>query len=530
MKTTDFREIKLGEIAPSPMNPRKGFTGDKFAELVASIKQKGVIEPIIIRPVKARGVPYEIVVGERRFRASCDADLETIPAIVRELTNDEAYDFMLVENLQREDLTDREEAESFKAYVGRHGKESEKDLAEKTGIRPGYIRSRVRVLELPAKVLKAWDEGKLVFGHLQQLLRLPDEEALEGMIKWVFQQFQWERGLTVKGLAKHIDEEAPAIGGAFFKAAEGCRTCPSNSAVQKELFGIETKSARCLNPKCFKKRQAEWLAANWKTTAIAKKHGTTGFRFGEDLDCTDWNRFGEYSGRPGKKCASCENFISIIELSGKVEHEQTCIGDKGCYHAITNPKSAKERETGERDPEAPRATWHGEFFRDVFLSKRIPEELAKLSDGDSKVQDLLLACAIHGNRHEIDMPGDYSGWVLGKKVDEKAKVLREIVEKVILSGQHVGPSSYNGFGTKGRQLVGKYLGIDLAKEYAVDQEYLEKKTRAEILAFGKKFKLFDKNVDATKLKKTELVKVIMAHGEKLVGLVPNEILKEAKKP
>ena len=529
MKTTDFREIKLGEIAPSPMNPRKGFTGDKFAELVASIKQKGVIEPIIIRPVKARGVPYEIVVGERRFRASCDADLETIPAIVRELTDDEAYDFMLVENLQREDLTEREEAASFKAYVGRHGKESEKDLAEKTGIRPGYIRSRVRVLELPAKVLKAWDDGKLVFGHLQQLLRLPDEEALEGMIKWVFQQLQWEHGLTVKDLARQIDEEAPAIGGAFFKAAESCQACPSNSAVQKELFGVETKGARCLNSKCFKNRQVEWLSANWKTTAIAKKAGTNSFRFEGDLDYSDFNRFGDYRGKPGKKCAGCENFISIIELSGKVEHEQACVGDKGCYRAITNPKSAKGRETGERDPEAPRATWHGEFFRDVFLSKRIPEVLAGVDPEDPKIKALLLVCAVHGNQSVLDTR-NLSAGLLAKSTSELQKAFKAVVEKVVLSGQHVGTTEYNGFGTKGRQLVGKYLGIDLEKEFAVDADYLDKKTKAEIIAFGKKFKLFDKNVDVAKLKKSDLVKVVLAHGEKLVGLVPNEILKEAKKP
>ena len=540
MTTMNFKEIKLEEIALSPMNPRKGFAGGRFSELVESIKQKGVIEPIIVRPVK--GVdPYEIVAGERRYKASVEAKLETIPAIVRELTDDEAYDFMLIENLQRQDLTEREEAVSFKSYVGRHGDDGIPELAEKTGIQPGYIRSRVRVLELPAKVLKAWDDGKLVFGHLQQLLRLPDKEALEEMVKWLFEQLQWEHdSVTVKDLARQIDDEAPAIGGAFFKAAENCRACPSNSAVQKELFGVETKGARCLNAACFKKRQAEWLTANWKTTAIAKKHGTVGFAFGDDLDCGDWNRFGEYSGKPGKKCASCQNFISIIELSGKVEHEQVCVGDKGCCHAIINPKSAKEKVTGERDADAPRAAWHGEFFRDKFLFKRIPEELAKLDAGDPRAQDLLLAVAVHGNRHEIDMPGDYSGWVLGKKVDEKAKVLREIVEKVILSGQHVGPSSYNGFGTKGRQLVAAFLGIDLTKEYAVDQEYLEKKTKAEILAFGRKFKIFDQvmkkakapfaGMDPEKLKKTELVEYILKCGVNLVGLVPAEILKEAKKP
>lgn len=537
----NFKEITLAEIRPSPKNPRKGFAGDKFNELVASIKAKGVIEPIIVRPVNGQGEPFEIVAGERRFRASKEAGLDRIPTIVRDLTDDEAYDFMLIENLQRQDLNEREEAESFKAYVSRHGDDGIPELAEKTGIQPGYIRSRIRVLELPAKVLKAWADGNLVFGHLHQLLRLSEKGALEDMVKWLFQQLQWERSVTVKDLTRQIDDEAPALGGAFFKAAEPCHACPSNSAVQKELFGIETKSARCLNAACFKKRQAEWLAENWKTTAAAKKHRTNGARFSDDLDYGDFNHFG-YQGRPGEKCASCESFVSIIELSGKVRDEQACVGDKGCYHAITNPKSAKEKATGERDADAPRAAWHGEYFRDKFLFKRIPEQLAKLDPNDPKVKDLLLACAIHGSRNEVGDRYGHSGWILGKPPAEKAAAFKKTIEKIVLSGQHVGTSSYNGFGTKGRQLVAAFLGIDVAKEYAVDQEYLEKKTKAEILAFGKKFGIFSdaraktygplalmkKGGKLESLKKTELINIVLKSGVALVGKVPAEILKEGK--
>src|SRR3989304_3191232 len=114
---SEFLETPLEELSSNPRNPRKGFTGPKFDELLASIKEKGVIEPIIVRTKKAGG--YEVVAGERRLRASSQAGLQTIPAIVRELTDEQAFDFMLIENLQREDLTEAEEAQSFQSYVGR---------------------------------------------------------------------------------------------------------------------------------------------------------------------------------------------------------------------------------------------------------------------------------------------------------------------------------------------------------------------------------------------------------------------------
>ncbi len=541
-----YQEIELIHIKPSPLNPRKEISGPKFDELCASIKAKGVIEPIIVRPIKGRA-PFEIVAGERRFKAAGAAGLTLIPAIVRELSDDEAYDFMLIENLQREDLTDREEAESFQAYTKLHGKDAIAALSEKTGITQGYIRSRIHVLDLPAKVLKLWGQGELSFGHLQQLLRVADDEArFKEEIEWLLNGGDgYDTGaVTVKELREHIDEEAPALSAALFKSGEICRACPSNSTVQKNLFGIEGKGAQCLNPGCFKKHQAEWLGKNWKSTKIAKEYKTNGFRFREDAGYGTYNEWG-WRGKPGKKCAECPNFVSIIDLSCKKVRGEgyNCVGEKSCFNAVTNPKSAREKETGERDPEAPRASWHGEYFRDVFLSKRIPEALAKLDLRDPKLRILLLACAIHGNRSVLATSSceDYSGGILRKEKSEAEKSIQKVIAQIVLSGQHVGPTSWNGFGTKGRRIVAEYLGIDLAKEFSVDAEYLEKKTKAEIIAFGRKFKIFDQAkklmktkaaaADPEKLKKSELVELILKSGVNLVGKVPAEILEaRTRKP
>jgi len=522
--TYGMTEIKL--ISPSPLNPRKSFPGPKLDELIASIKLKGVIQPIVIRPVEGKEAPYEIVVGERRYKASIEAGCTGIPAIVREMTDDEAYDFMLIENLHREDLTEREEADSFKAYTDRHGDDGIIALAEKTGIKPGYIRSRIRVLDLPAPVLKAWDKGDLAFGHLQQLLRVSDEKALEEVFGWLMEggdAWNDEGGIpTVKSLADHIAEEAPPLSGAFFKTKEFCSKCTSNALVQRALFDVEAKKAHCLNPGCFVQHQREWLIEHWKETDIAKKAGTNGFRFAGEID---YNQYESFYGGARKKCRECPDFVSIIEITGRVEHDKVCIGDKACYKAITDPKTAREKKTGERDPEAPRASWHGEYFRDVFLSKRIAEVLPTIDPCGQVARALLLVCAMHpGYRSFLEARGDCSGVILKKTPAEVDAAILKTIEKIVLDGQHRGESNYNGFGTKGRQLVARYLGIDLAKEFAVDKDYLEKKTKAEIVAFGKKFKLLDP-AQVSKLKKTELIKQVLAHGDKLVGKVPVEILK-----
>lgn len=144
-----YQDVELSRIKANPMNPRKHFGGPKDDELVASIRSKGVLQPIVIRP---KGKDFELVAGERRWRAASAVAKEngglagtTIPAMVRELTDDEAFDVMTIENLQREDLSEREEAEGFKAYLDRKGEDALPDLSSRTGIDPRYIRRRGRL-------------------------------------------------------------------------------------------------------------------------------------------------------------------------------------------------------------------------------------------------------------------------------------------------------------------------------------------------------------------------------------------------
>ncbi|MBE3130603.1 MAG: ParB/RepB/Spo0J family partition protein [Acidobacteria bacterium] len=552
MTITNYGEIDLASICPNPKNPRRHYDARKLDELTASVKSKGVIEPIIVRRTLKGKAQYEIVAGERRFRAAAAAGLATIPAIVRELTDDEAYDFMLIENLQRDDLTNREEAESFKGYIGRHGEDAIAALAEKTGISPAYIRARIRILELPARVLKAWDEGKLCFGHLHQLLRISgDPQAFKDIASRLMRSSDYgdTELTTVHQLRRWINDLAPALSGAFFPMKEACAGCASNSLVQKDLFDVDAGKAQCLNPACFKKHQNDYLAGHWKETGLAKAHGTNGFRFEDRRGQLNYHNF-RYGPRPAEKCKECPSFVTIIELGGKVDEAQVCVGRDDCFHAATRAAAAKATrdKSAPKKPGEPRATWHGVYFRDIFLRRRIEERLVEVpkEPGVTTLAEMLLLFALiksenaareavakdmklSVNRKKSEPLAPIDKAVLTRPKDSRDLVRQMLVaaKALILGGQDETVSWEYGMSIGGhsRAVIAELLGIDLAKEYAVDKDYLDKKTKAEILAFGKTFKLFDKNVDAAKLKKSELVKVVLAHGPKLVGKVPAEILK-----
>ena len=218
MQTQTYQEISLSKIRVNPRNPRKSFAGPKFDQLIESIREKGVIEPIVVRP---QGKEFEVVAGERRFRASVDIEKDgVIPAIVKELSEDEAFEFMIIENLQREDLTEMEEAQSFKEFVDKKGEGSIVELADRTGIRPGYIRRRIAILALPAFVLKAWEKEELKYGHLEQLLRIKNktEKELKDIVNNIVRAWNLE---TVKDLKDWIDRENPTIKNASTVSSAG---------------------------------------------------------------------------------------------------------------------------------------------------------------------------------------------------------------------------------------------------------------------------------------------------------------------
>lgn len=169
--TSGVQEVLVSMIQPNPNQPRRRFEEAPLNELADSIRSHGVLEPIIVRPM---GTGYEIVVGERRWRASQLAGLNTVPAIVRELSEREAMELALVENLQREDLNPVEEAEAYQRLLEEFGLTQE-EVAQRVGKERSTVANRLRLLGLRGKARTWLEEGRLSAGHAKVLLSLGSE-------------------------------------------------------------------------------------------------------------------------------------------------------------------------------------------------------------------------------------------------------------------------------------------------------------------------------------------------------------------
>jgi ParB family chromosome partitioning protein len=168
-----LRELPIEALAPNPSQPRKHFSVEALAELAASIRTSGVLQPIVVRP---RGDGYEILVGERRWRAARQAGLDRVPAIVREATDAEAIQLALVENLLREDLNPLEEADAYQRLMAELGWTQE-ELARRIGKDRASIANVLRLRRLPSVIQEDLRAGRLTMGHARALLGLPSAEA-----------------------------------------------------------------------------------------------------------------------------------------------------------------------------------------------------------------------------------------------------------------------------------------------------------------------------------------------------------------
>jgi ParB family chromosome partitioning protein len=166
----DSSEIAIDLIDPSPVQPRSHFDERSLKELAMSIRENGIVQPILVRP---NGSRFELVAGERRWRAAQAAGLKQIPAVVREIENDKVLELALIENIQREDLNAIEEARAYKRLIETVGLTQE-SLAQRVGRDRSYITNHIRLLRLPDDLQQLVQEGKLSGGHARTLLGTDD--------------------------------------------------------------------------------------------------------------------------------------------------------------------------------------------------------------------------------------------------------------------------------------------------------------------------------------------------------------------
>lgn len=197
-------ELNINELEPNRGQPRKEFSEEAMRELADSIAQHGVLQPLLVRPLLSGG--YQIVAGERRWRASRMAGLATVPALIRELTDSEVMQIALIENLQREDLKPLEEAQGYQALMEEFGF-TQDEISKSVGKSRPAVTNALRLLNLPEAVRGMLARGDLSAGHARTLLSFKDEAAMLAAAKRVVAE-----GLSVRELekmAKKANAEKP---------------------------------------------------------------------------------------------------------------------------------------------------------------------------------------------------------------------------------------------------------------------------------------------------------------------------------
>ena len=172
-RSVGVRMVPVDRIEPNPQQPRMIFDEDALHELAASIREHGVLQPILVRPLG--GNRFQLVAGERRWRASKEAGLATIPALVEELDDDTSLEIAIIENLQREDLSPLEEATMYDRMVREHGYSIRK-LADKLGKDKGYLENRLRLADAPEEIRELVSVRKDTLSHAYELMKVTDEK------------------------------------------------------------------------------------------------------------------------------------------------------------------------------------------------------------------------------------------------------------------------------------------------------------------------------------------------------------------
>ena len=233
---TELLELPIDSIHPNPRQPRRRFEAEAASGLAESVRREGVIQPLLVRPRAAGG--YELVAGERRWRAAREAGRTTIPAVVREADDRDTLLLGLIENVAREQLTPVEEARAYAVLIDEFGL-SLGEMAERVGRSKPSVSNRIRLLDLPDDVLGMLERGQLTEGHARAVLAVPDHEGRRRLA----------REIVRKGLSVRAAEQRAKWAGA--KQKPRVRATPVDPALAERvrtaiahLTGFHAKVAR----------------------------------------------------------------------------------------------------------------------------------------------------------------------------------------------------------------------------------------------------------------------------------------------
>ncbi len=317
-------KIAVGRLVPMEGNVRSSMDKKSLQELADSIKQDGVSVPLIIRKhpdqEEADAGAYQVVCGHRRLAAGKLAGLTELPCIIRELEDADARDLNIMENLQRENLSALDEAQTFTRIVAA-GHEAH-ELAVSLGKSDKYVQDRLKLLTLNKTTLKALKDGVIQLGHALTLLRVPDAERRSELLERTM-----DEKMSVRGIEEQLAYDTENLKTVKFDKAE-CKACPHNGCNQTELFDNNTElNGRCLNKQCFEKKQDEYVAQ------ALQKYRDQGVKvYGKDDKKPRHSAISDFEleKKDFKACPKCPSYaITITPYSKEV---QPICTNTACYN------------------------------------------------------------------------------------------------------------------------------------------------------------------------------------------------------
>ncbi|RMX06738.1 ParB/RepB/Spo0J family partition protein [Corticibacter populi] len=317
-----MRLVARNLIVTSPSNPRKWFDQAKLQELADSIKATGVHQPILLRPLpgdrvqetyetREPGQPlpeFELVCGERRWRACGLADVPEIPAMIRQMTDAQALEAMVIENLQREDVTELEEAEGYRILMDQQGMNADA-VGAKIGKSRAYVYARLKVLDLCEHGKQLLREGEIDFSQALPIARIPSEQLQMEVLEQVTDGYYHDEPMGARQVQQLVRDQymlqlkrAPfAIADAdLCPSAGACTTCPNRTGANPDLFADVDSPDVCTNPPCYHAKEAAHAAQVRKQAAERGCEIIDGAAAKKLLQKTG-GYLSDYSGIPGYK-------------------------------------------------------------------------------------------------------------------------------------------------------------------------------------------------------------------------------------
>lgn len=547
-----YKEIPLKQIKPSKNNYRKAYAVSALKELTASVKAKGVLEPILVRPLsgKQKG-NYEIVAGHRRHQASVDAGLKMMPAIVSELSDEEALEIQVIENSHREDPNPIDEAHGFKRLI-EMGKHTPETLAAKIGHSMAYVLGRVKLAGLDKKVQDAITAGQISLGHALLFTRLKNSGDQKRLLKDIVNE-----GLSVAGAARQMRDYSTALSDALFDTAK-CETCDYRSRNQAVLFP-DIKADECTDRSCFdtkvkayyiellNKKKAEGFTIFTDVKTVEKHTGnnakTSARICANKSDEREYDVSGPFCPQAYKTlCVGCHAYHAYYLVDknnnrgGKeLEFGEICL-DKKCLDkmrkvkAEPDKKGASSGRSSQQDAamEKMRRAERAGACRDRFLHKELPPMVA----ASEEAQKRLALHLILGQFGEYDkVMGAYLDLcgVPVKEDEEAPGPFSPALPFELLDGA-ISAALVARIGVihaTDMLLLAPVAGLDVRAEFRIDREYLESqsfKNKGDLLKLAEELGV-DELIEAKKPKAGIIEQLL---GLELKGKVPKEIAEACK--